>query len=161
IISSTTAGWLAANRAGKPMPEALRVRGRETADRTRSLVGVRGPAVASRGMELEGRIALVTGAASGIGRATAVRPPPARMRVCCVDRDLDGARRVADDVGGTAFGADVSRAAETDAAFAACTDALGGVDLAYLNAGIAIARSDVAELEDDEYERILGVNVNG
>src|SRR5262245_26618543 len=83
------------------------------------------------------------------------------MRVCCVDRDLDGARRVADEVGGTATGADVSRAAETDAAFASCVEALGGVDLAYLNAGIAIARSDIGALEDDEYARILGVNVDG
>jgi NAD(P)-dependent dehydrogenase (short-subunit alcohol dehydrogenase family) len=112
-------------------------------------------------MDLEGRVALVTGAASGIGRATAVGLAAEGMRVCCVDRDVDGARRVADHVGGTATGADVSRAAETDAAFAFCVDELGGIDLAYLNAGIAIARSDVGALDDDEYERIIGVNVNG
>src|SRR5262245_36822381 len=83
------------------------------------------------------------------------------MRVCCVDRDIDGARRVADEVRGTAVRADVSRSGETDAAFASCVDELGGLDLAYLNAGIAIARSDIGALEDDEYERIVGVNVDG
>src|SRR5262245_4685609 len=83
------------------------------------------------------------------------------MRLCCVDLDGEGARRVADDVGGTAIAADVSRPTDTDAAFAHCVAELGGVDLAYLNAGIALARTDIGALEDDEYERILGVNVDG
>jgi len=112
-------------------------------------------------VELDGRVALVTGAASGIGRATAVRLAGEGMRVCCVDRDVDGARRVANEVGGIATAADVSRAAETDNAFASCVDQLGGIDLAHLNAGITIGRGDIGELEDDEYERILGVNVDG
>jgi NAD(P)-dependent dehydrogenase (short-subunit alcohol dehydrogenase family) len=112
-------------------------------------------------MELEGRAALVTGAASGIGYATAVRLAAEGMRVCCVDRDVDAAHRAAAEVGGTAIGADVSRAADTDAAFASCIEELGGIDLAYLNAGIAIARSDIGALEDDEYARIVGVNVDG
>jgi NAD(P)-dependent dehydrogenase (short-subunit alcohol dehydrogenase family) len=111
-------------------------------------------------MDLAGRVALVTGAASGIGRVTAIRLAAEGMRLCCVDRDADGAQRIAAEVGGTAFAADVSLAAETDAAFAHCVAELGALDLAYLNAGIAIARSDIASLEDDEYRRILGVNVD-
>jgi NAD(P)-dependent dehydrogenase (short-subunit alcohol dehydrogenase family) len=111
-------------------------------------------------MDLEGRVALVTGAASGIGRAAALRLAAEGMRLCCADLDADGAQRVADEVGGTAVAVDVSRAAETDAAFAHCVAELGAVDLAYLNAGIAIARADIADLEDDEYRRILGVNVD-
>jgi len=112
-------------------------------------------------VDLEGRVALVTGAASGIGYATTVRLAAEGMRVCCVDRDVEVVHRVADEVRGTAVGADVSQSGETDAAFASCVDALGGVDLAYLNAGIAIARSDIGALGDDEYERIVGVNVGG
>src|SRR3954454_18159165 len=110
-------------------------------------------------MDLEGRAALVTGAASGIGRATALRLAAEGMRVCCVDLDGDGARRVAEEVGGSAFATNVSRAPDTDAAFAHCVAELGSVDLAYLNAGIALARSDIGALEDDEYARIVGVNV--
>src|SRR5262249_2653902 len=81
--------------------------------------------------------------------------------VCCVDRAVGGGNRVADEVGGTAVGADVSRSSDTNGAFATCVDSLGAIDLAYLNAGIAIARSDIGALGDDEYARIVGVNVDG
>ena len=112
-------------------------------------------------MQLAGRVALITGGASGIGRATAHRLASDGMRVCVVDLDRDGAESVAADVGGVATTADVAIAEQTDAAFAFCCDRFGRVDLAFMNAGIAIAQPDIGELTDDAYRRIMGVNVDG
>lgn len=110
---------------------------------------------------LDGKVALITGAASGIGRATSERFAAEGARVCAVDFDDDGGRAVADAVGGVFVHADAGEAADVDAAFAACEQQLGGVDVAYLNAGIAIGHGDLATLSDDEYRRIMRVNVDG
>ena len=53
------------------------------------------------------------------------------------------------------------RRATSTAAFAACERELGGVDIVYLNAGIAIGVSDMTALTDAEYHRIMRVNVDG
>jgi NAD(P)-dependent dehydrogenase (short-subunit alcohol dehydrogenase family) len=108
-------------------------------------------------VELNGRVALVTGGGSGMGRGAARRLTAEGMRVCVVDINGDAARAVAGEIGGLAVTADVSDSAQVDAAFAACIDAFGGVDLAYLNAGIA-GHSDLGTLPDADYERVRGVN---
>ncbi|HWW44099.1 MAG TPA: SDR family oxidoreductase [Acidimicrobiia bacterium] len=112
-------------------------------------------------MRLDGKVGLVTGAASGIGRATAERFAAEGMRVCVVDRDEEGGRAVADSVEGRFVAADVGDAAQVDEAFARCVDELGGLGVAYLNAGIAIGHADIATLPDDVYRRIMRVNVDG
>ena len=112
-------------------------------------------------MNLDGKIGLVTGGASGIGRATVERFTVAGMRVCVVDVDIDGATAVAEQFGGTAFAADVGESKEVDAAFAHCVATLGGVDVAFLNAGIAIGVADLDTLSDAVYQRIMRVNVDG
>lgn len=112
-------------------------------------------------MDLDGKVALVTGGGSGIGRATAQRLAAEGMRVCVVDVDGDAARAVATPIGGEPLTADVSDPARVDAVFAECASRLGPVDLAFLNAGIAIGIADIAELDDAEYRRIMGPNVDG
>jgi len=112
-------------------------------------------------MNLDGKIGLVTGGASGIGRATVERFTVAGMRVCVVDVDIDGATAVAEQFGGTAFAADVGESGAVDAAFAHCVETLGGVDVAFLNAGIAIGVADLDTLSDAVYQRIMRVNVDG
>ena len=112
-------------------------------------------------MKLAGKIGLVTGGASGIGRATVDRFTAEGMRVCVVDLDADGAADVAEQFGGTSFAADVGESKEVDAAFAHCAAVLGGVDVAFLNAGIAIGVADLDTLSDAVYQQIMRVNVDG
>lgn len=109
---------------------------------------------------LDGKVALVTGAASGIGRATAERLAGEGAGLCVVDLTDDAGREVAEKVGGIFVQADVGDAAQNDAAFDRCESELGGPDIAFLNAGIAIGQGDISELSDDDYERILRVNLN-
>jgi NAD(P)-dependent dehydrogenase (short-subunit alcohol dehydrogenase family) len=112
-------------------------------------------------VNLDGKVALVTGAASGIGRATAERLAAEGMRLCVVDLHEDGGRQVAADLDGTFHVADVGDPAQVDAAFSHCVRELGSLDVAFLNAGIAIGHPDVEDLPDDEYRRIMRVNVDG
>jgi len=112
-------------------------------------------------VELDGKVALVTGGASGIGQATVERLSQEGMSVCVVDRAEDAGRAVADAVGGTFVTADAGDSAQVDAAFAHCIDRLGAVDVAFLNAGIAIGHADLATLTDDVYRLIMRVNVDG
>jgi NAD(P)-dependent dehydrogenase (short-subunit alcohol dehydrogenase family) len=109
---------------------------------------------------LEAKVAVVTGGASGIGRASARRLAAEGATVLVVDRDADAAAVVADEVGGAALGADVSRP-EVWPSIVAAAGALGGVDLAHLNAGVTTGEEDITKVTDEQYQRILGVNVGG
>jgi NAD(P)-dependent dehydrogenase (short-subunit alcohol dehydrogenase family) len=115
----------------------------------------------SASRELEGKVALVTGGGSGIGRATSIRLAAAGAHVFVVDHDRDRADAVAAEVGGAPFAADMGDSAQVEASFASCADAYGGVDIAFLNAGISIGVTDLATLTDDDYYRMMRVNVDG
>jgi NAD(P)-dependent dehydrogenase (short-subunit alcohol dehydrogenase family) len=116
-------------------------------------------------VRLNGKIAIVTGAASGIGRASAILFAQEGARVTVADIDSPGGEATVRSIrgaGGTALfvRTDVSRSAEVDALLAATATAFGGVDVVYNNAGIAVFKG-VAETSDDEWRRVLAVNLDG
>ncbi|WP_166903990.1 SDR family oxidoreductase [Mycobacterium sp. DL440] len=113
-------------------------------------------------MKLVGNVALVTGGASGIGKASALRLAAEGMRVCVVDIDGKAAETVAQSFNGLGFACDVSDPGQVEAAFSRCVDELGSVDLAFLNAGITIHWSgDIGALDLDQYRKSVGVNLDG
>ncbi len=111
-------------------------------------------------MQFEGRVALVMGGGSGIGRATAERLAAEGMKVCVVDLVGDAAESVCARIGGLAITADVSDPDELDSAFARCVDEFGRLDVAHLNAGVSLGAGDVAELDVENYRMSIGVNID-
>lgn len=112
--------------------------------------------------ELEGRRALVTGAASGIGLAIATRLAEAGARVALTDVDGDGAKAQAESLGGGCVGmrCDVRSTEEVNASTAEAVEALGGLDILVNNAGIEVG-APVTELDVDDLTRMLDINVVG
>jgi NAD(P)-dependent dehydrogenase (short-subunit alcohol dehydrogenase family) len=110
---------------------------------------------------VDGKVALITGGGSGIGRATCQRLAAAGARLFVVDRDDGSASAVAGEVGGSHFAADMGSSTEVNAAFGACIETFGAVDIAFLNAGISIGVADLTTLVDEDYHRLMRVNVDG
>ncbi|HVB93652.1 MAG TPA: SDR family oxidoreductase [Acidimicrobiales bacterium] len=110
---------------------------------------------------LSGKVAVVTGGASGIGLASATRLAEAGATVAVVDLDGPGAGQVAGKLGGLAVQADVSLSEAWPGIVEQVTDRLGGVDVAHLNAGVTTGEADITALTDAQYRRALGVNVDG
>ena len=116
-------------------------------------------------MALEGRVALVTGAARGIGRDIALRLARDGAAVALVDTRADGIERVAGEISEigsktTTFVADVSDRAQVFAAVDHAAAALGGFDIMVNNAGIALV-GPVGEVTPEEANRVWSINVNG
>jgi rhamnulose-1-phosphate aldolase/alcohol dehydrogenase len=117
--------------------------------------------------ELARRVALVTGGASGIGRAVARRLAREGAHVVVTDLDGEGARRVADEIAADAGPArplgvrlDVTSEASVDAAVAAAVSAYGGLDVVVSNAGIAHAAA-IDRMALADWERSFAVNATG
>ncbi|MEA2460297.1 MAG: hypothetical protein QOH90_474 [Actinomycetota bacterium] len=109
----------------------------------------------------EGKVALITGAASGIGRAAAIRFAREGARVAVVDRDEENGPPVAEEVGGNFFPADVSDPDSIQRAVDGTVRTFGEIDYAYLNAGVVTGENDITKVSVESYRRAIGVNVDG
>ena len=111
-------------------------------------------------MRLEGRTALVTGGASGIGAATCRRLAAEGARVAVTDMNASGAGEVAAEVNGMPYELDVRDGDAIAAAVAAATDELGPIDILVNNAGYDEFGFFVNS-DPDMWDRVLGVNLRG
>ncbi|MBQ1082794.1 MULTISPECIES: 3-oxoacyl-ACP reductase [Nocardiopsis] len=106
------------------------------------------------------RVAVITGAAGGIGRATARRLAEEGATVVAVDLDEEGGRSVAEETRGGFIRADVTDEAEVEALFSQVRDEFGGVDVAFNNAGISPPEDDSILTTDlDAWKRVQEVNL--
>src|SRR5690348_1570621 len=111
---------------------------------------------------LEGKRALITGGASGIGAATAARFLEEGSAVCVLDRDADARQRIQKelpDVAGT-LDADVSSLRQVEAAITDAVAIMGGLDVLINNAGISI-RHNFLDITSEEWDKVIAVNLTG
>lgn len=108
----------------------------------------------------EGRSAVVTGAASGIGAALCALFAREGAAVTVLDRDRDGAERVAAEVGGRAAVVDVRDSEAMTTAIRDAAEAMGGLTDLVNNAGVGTAKA-LLDYSDKEWDLLVGVNLTG
>ncbi len=113
-------------------------------------------------MRLEGKTAIVTGAASGFGKGIAERFAAEGARVAVVDLNEGGARDVAETLGpdAIAIAADVSKADDVNAAFATACDAFGRIDILVNNAGWSHRNQPLTETDFATFKKVYEINVD-
>jgi NAD(P)-dependent dehydrogenase (short-subunit alcohol dehydrogenase family) len=117
-------------------------------------------------MNFSGQVAVVTGAAAGIGRATAQAFAAEGLKVVVSDVDVGGGESTVGlirEAGGEAVfvRCDVSNEAQVQALMTAVIDTYGRLDYAFNNAGIEIEKGKLSEGTEAEFDAIMGVNVKG
>lgn len=117
-------------------------------------------------IDLEGKAAVVTGAASGIGRGIARALASRGCRVALADVDLEGAQKVARDISESGVDAfalrcDVSRRTDVEALAQAAWGRFDEVNIVANNAGVAMRKADCIDTTEDESRRVLDINLMG
>jgi 3-hydroxybutyrate dehydrogenase len=116
-------------------------------------------------MKIDGKVALITGAASGIGKTIAQTFARAGARVVIADLSLKSAQAAVDEIvagggAGLAVAMDVTREEQVEAGFAAAISAFGRVDVLVSNAGIQHI-DPVAQLSLDHWRKVLAIHLDG
>jgi 3-oxoacyl-[acyl-carrier protein] reductase len=113
--------------------------------------------------DVKGHVAVVTGAATGIGKAIAQRLVKAGAIVAVADLNFSGAREVAAVLGGSSFAVqcDISRRQSVEEAVEAVLKQAGQIDILVNNAGIAGRAAPLWEQSDEDWSRIIEINMNG
>ncbi len=115
---------------------------------------------------LDGKVALITGAGSGIGRASALAFAREGAKVAVADIVVEGGEetvRMVKEAGGEAFfiKVDVSNAAEVEAMVNTVVDTYGRIDCAYNNAGIEGRLASTDEYPEDVFDKVIDINLTG
>lgn len=113
-------------------------------------------------MRLQGKMAIITGAGSGIGEATARVFAAEGARVAVVDSEAASGKRVANQIGEAALflHADVTNSGEMESMTRTVAERFGRIDILFNNAGISCART-LHETPEEEWDHVMGVNVKG
>ena len=116
--------------------------------------------------QLDGKVALITGAGSGIGRASALAFAREGAKVAVADIVVEGGEetvRMVKEAGGEAFfiQVDVSNAAEVEAMVNTVVDTYGRIDCAYNNAGIEGRLASTDEYPEDVFDKVIDINLTG
>jgi len=112
------------------------------------------------GFSLEGRVAIITGGASGFGLATARRFAEAGARVVVASRRVELCRQVAGEIGGLGLGVDVTDETQVQRMVQEAVAHMGRVDILVNSAG-AIARTPVPDTPLEEWEQVQATNLRG
>jgi NAD(P)-dependent dehydrogenase (short-subunit alcohol dehydrogenase family) len=107
------------------------------------------------------QVALITGAASGFGRALTETLTGRGTRVVACDIDETAGAEVADATGALFVACDVSEIEQNEAAVAVAVEECGGLDFAFLNAGVAFGTQLGPDFDPLAYRRAMGINIDG